>query len=72
MSKFYTELDEKLQEFIVEQTIFYVVTVDTDGRSKLSLNGMNLQNLVFARMNMWVVGVTCYVFFNDLKCLDGW
>jgi predicted pyridoxine 5'-phosphate oxidase superfamily flavin-nucleotide-binding protein len=51
--KFYTELDAKLQEFIAEQKIFFVGTADTDGCVNLSPKGMNVQNLVFARLNIW-------------------
>jgi predicted pyridoxine 5'-phosphate oxidase superfamily flavin-nucleotide-binding protein len=36
LSKFYTELDEKLQEIMAEKKIFFVGTADTDGRVNLS------------------------------------
>ena len=67
MSKFYTELDEKLQKFIADQKMFFVGTADTDGRVNVSPKGMNVQNLIFARLNMWVVGVMYYCFLMILN-----
>ena len=67
MCEFYKELDAKLQEFITEQKIFFVGTADTDGRVNVSPKGMNVQNLVFARLNMWVVGVTVLLFLMILN-----
>ena len=67
MCEFYTELDAKMQEFITEQKIFFVGTAYTDGRVNLSPRGMNVQNLVFARLNMWVVGVTVLLFLMILN-----
>ena len=56
-----------MQEFITEQKIFLFGTADTDGRVNLSPKGMNVQNLVFARLNMWVVGVTVLLFIMILN-----
>ena len=67
MFKFYKELDAKLQEFIAEQKIFFVGTADTDGRVNLSPKGMNVQNLVFTRLNIWLVGVTVLLFIMILN-----
>jgi len=36
LSKFYTELDEKLQEIMAEKKIFFVGTADTYGHVNLS------------------------------------
>ena len=72
MCEFYKELDAKLQEFITEQKIFFVGTADTDGRVNVSPKGMNVQNLVFARLNMWGSGRNSVTVYNDIKCLNGW
>ena len=39
MSKFYTELNEKLQEIMAEKKIFFVGTVETYGRVNVSPKG---------------------------------
>ena len=67
MCEFYTDLDAKLQEFITEQKIFFVGTADTDGRVNVSPKSMNVQSLVFDRLNMWVVGVTVLLFLMILN-----
>ena len=41
MAKFYTELNEMLQEFIAEQTMFFTATAPTEGRINLSPKGMD-------------------------------
>ena len=41
MSKFYTELDEKLQGFVADQKIFFVGTAASDGRVNVSPKGMD-------------------------------
>ena len=46
MSKFYTELDEKLQEIMAEKKIFFVGTDDTDGHVNLSPKGMGSLKII--------------------------
>ena len=46
MSKFYTELDEKLQEIMAEKKIFFVGTADTDGHINLSPKGMGSLKII--------------------------
>jgi predicted pyridoxine 5'-phosphate oxidase superfamily flavin-nucleotide-binding protein len=46
LSKFYTELDEKLQEIMAEKKIFFVGTADTDGRVNLSPKGMGSLKII--------------------------
>ncbi len=41
MAKFYSELDEKLCEFIHAQNIFFTATAPTDGRINLSPKGID-------------------------------
>ena len=41
MAKFYTELNEMLQEFIAEQHLFFTATAPTEGRLNLSPKGMD-------------------------------
>ena len=41
MSKFYKELDGKLQEFIAKQKIFFVGTAAAEGRVNMSPKGMD-------------------------------
>jgi hypothetical protein len=41
MAKFYTELNEMLQEFIAEQHLFFTATAPTAGRLNLSPKGMD-------------------------------
>jgi hypothetical protein len=41
MAKFYTELDDKLCEFINSQKIFFTATASTQGRINLSPKGMD-------------------------------
>jgi hypothetical protein len=60
LSKFYTELDAKLKEFIAEQKIFFVGIAGTVGCVNVSPEGMDVQSFVISRMNMSVLGVTYY------------
>ncbi len=54
MSKFYTELDGKLQEFIADQKIFFVGTADTDGRVNVSPKGLDSLKIVNANQLIWL------------------
>lgn len=54
MSKFYTELDGKLQEFIDDQKIFFVGTADTDGRVNVSPKGMDSLKIINANQLIWL------------------
>lgn len=46
MSKFYTELGEKLQKIMAEKKIFFVGTADTDGRVNLSPKSMGSLKII--------------------------
>jgi hypothetical protein len=54
LSKFYTELDEKLQEIRAEKKIFFVGTADTDGRVNLFTKGMGSLKNIKANQLMWL------------------
>ncbi len=54
MSKFYTELDGKLQEFIADQKIFFVGTADTDGRVNVSPKGMDSLKILNTNQLIWL------------------
>ena len=54
MSKFYTELDEKLQEIRAEKKIFFVGTADTDGHVNLFTKGMSSLKNINANQLMWL------------------
>ena len=54
MSKFYTELDGKLQEFIADQKIFFVGTDDTDGRVNVSPKGLDSLKILNANQLIWL------------------
>ena len=41
MSKLYTEIPQKLQQFIKDQKIFFVATATADSRINLSPKGMD-------------------------------
>jgi hypothetical protein len=54
LSKFYTELDGKLQEFIADQKIFFVGTADTDGRVNVSPKGLDSLKILNANQLIWL------------------
>ena len=54
MSKFYTELDEKLREFITNQKIFFVGTADTDGRVNVSPKGLDSLEILNSNQLIWL------------------
>ncbi|MBC8287237.1 MAG: pyridoxamine 5'-phosphate oxidase family protein [Nitrospinae bacterium] len=54
MSKFYTELDGKLQEFIAAQKIFFVGTAASDGRVNVSPKGMDSLKILNANQLIWL------------------
>ena len=54
MSKFYTELDEKLQKFIADQKIFFVGTADTDGRVNVSPKGLDSLEILNSNQLIWL------------------
>ncbi len=56
MATFYEELDEKLQQFIAEQKIYFTATAPAEGRISLSPKGLNtfrcLDSRTVAYMNL--------------------
>lgn len=54
MAKFYTELDEKLQEFIAEQKIFFVGTAAPEGRVNVSPKGMDSLKVLNTKQLIWL------------------
>ncbi|MZH40462.1 MAG: pyridoxamine 5'-phosphate oxidase family protein [Nitrospinae bacterium] len=54
MSKFYTELDEKLQEFVADQKIFFVGTAASDGRVNVSPKGMDSLKVLNKNQLIWL------------------
>ena len=49
MSKFYKELDGKLQEFIAKQKIFFVGTAAPEGRVNVSPKGLDSLRILNAK-----------------------
>lgn len=54
MSKFYTELDGKLQEFIADQKMFFVGTAAPEGRINVSPKGMDSLKILNANQLIWL------------------
>lgn len=54
MSKFYTELNDKLQEFVVGQKIFFVGTAAPDGRVNVSPKGMDSLRILNPNQLIWL------------------
>ena len=54
MSKFYKELDGKLQEFIAKQKIFFVATAAAEGRVNMSPKGMDSLRILNANQLIWL------------------
>ena len=54
MSKFYKELDGKLQEFIAKQKIFFVGTATPEGRVNVSPKGLGSLRILNAKQLIWL------------------
>lgn len=54
MSKLYTELDGKLQEFIGNQKIFFVGTAASEGRVNVSPKGMDSLRILNENQLIWL------------------
>jgi len=54
LSKFYTELDEKLQGFVADQKIFFVGTAASDGRVNVSPKGMDSLKVLNKNQLIWL------------------
>lgn len=54
MGQKYTELNEKLQEFITQQKMFFVATAAPDGRVNLSPKGMDSFRIISANKIVWL------------------
>ena len=54
MGQKYSELNEKLQEFIKQQKIFFVATAAPDGRVNLSPKGMDSFRIISANKIIWL------------------
>ncbi|MBT3365946.1 MAG: pyridoxamine 5'-phosphate oxidase family protein [Nitrospina sp.] len=54
MAKFYTELDNKLQEFIAGQKIFFVGTAASEGRVNVSPKGMDSLKVLNSNQLIWL------------------
>ena len=54
MAKFYTELDDKLIQFIAQQKMYFVATADTDGRVNLSPKGMDSLRILGPNRVAWL------------------
>ena len=54
MSKFYTELDEKLQEYVADQKIIFVGTAASDGRVNVSPKGMDSLKVLNKNQLIWL------------------
>ena len=54
MAKFYTELDEKLREFIESQKIFFVGTAPVEGRVNVSPKGMDSLRILNTGQLIWL------------------
>ncbi len=54
MSKFYTELNEKLREFINNQKIFFVGTAASEGRVNVSPKGMDSLRVLNENQLIWL------------------
>lgn len=54
MSKFYTKITSRLQNFIEAQKIFFVVTAPNDGRINLSPKGMDSFRVLNENRVLWL------------------
>ena len=54
MAKFYTQLDDKLTEFIEQQKMYFVATADTDGRINVSPKGMDSLRVLGPKRVAWL------------------
>jgi hypothetical protein len=54
LSKFYTELDGKLQEFITSQKIFFVGTASQESRVNVSPKGMESLRILNVNQLIWL------------------
>ena len=54
MAKLYTEIPQKLQQFIKDQKIFFVATATADGRINLSPKGMDSLRVLDANRVAWL------------------
>ncbi len=54
MGQKYSELNEKLQEFIKQQKIFFVATAAPEGRVNLSPKGMDSFRIISANKIIWL------------------
>jgi hypothetical protein len=54
LSKFYTELNEKLREFINDQKMFFVGTAGAEGRVNVSPKGMDSLRILNANQLLWL------------------
>ena len=54
MAKFYTELDEKLREFIESQKIFFVGTAPVEGRVNGAPKGMDSLRILNSSQLIWL------------------
>jgi len=54
LAKFYTELDEKLREFIESQKIFFVGTAPVEGRVNVSPKGMDSLRILNSSQLIWL------------------
>ena len=54
MSKLYTQISEKLQQFIEDQKIFFVATATADSRINLSPKGMDSLRVLDANRVAWL------------------
>lgn len=54
MSKIYTELGGKLQDFINDQKIFFVATAGNEGRVNLSPKGMDSLRILNSNQLVWL------------------
>jgi hypothetical protein len=54
LSKFYTELNENLQNFIADQKIFFVGTAASEGRVNVSPKGMDSLRVLNSNQLIWL------------------
>ena len=54
MAKFYTQLDDKLTEFIGQQKMYFVATADKDGRINVSPKGMDSLRVLGPQRVAWL------------------
>lgn len=54
MAKFYTQLDDKLIEFVKQQKMYFVATADKDGRINVSPKGMDSLRVLGPKRVAWL------------------